>query len=182
VYGDIETGLAISYIPPPGDRVVRHAILEPGISEQEEFAVGFLDVLASFHVSSGHGAGPAAPETWVVIDVRGVGGFAGQAKVINFPDPPDPDARKPVHVFVVLSAMFGARQINLRIVEVKKMDEAGVYGLRVEAPADLGVKLEEIRPSTLGIYIDDVVFVQGQGPLGDFGRTMAYYAPAAPPM
>ena len=146
---------------------------------------GTLDVFASFHISSGNGASPETPETWVVIDASHK---QGGAKNLEFPDPPDPDAtfpKNPVHVFVVLSAMFGARQIKLRIVEVKRMEEAnvkGVYGLRVEAPADLGMRLEEIRPSTLGIRISDVVFIPGQGPSGDFGGALAYYAPAAPLM
>ncbi len=105
-----------------------------------------LDVSGNFLITIGHGEGP---ETNVVLSVSEED---GNPKLLDFPDPPD--SRQPAHVFVVLSAMFGAFQISLRIVEVMPM-EAGYYGLRVEAPSDLGVRLEQTRPSVLGIVVDD---------------------------
>ena len=105
-----------------------------------------LDVSGNFLITIGHGEGP---ETNVVLSVSDED---GKPKFLDFPDPPD--SRQPAHVSVVLSAMFGAFQISLRIVEVMPM-ETGYYGLRVEAPSDLGVRLEQTRPSVLGIVVGD---------------------------
>jgi hypothetical protein len=48
--------------------------------------------------------------------------------------------------------MFGAYEIPLTIVETQTM-EPGFCGVRVRGPKDLGAKLEEIRPSSLGIVV-----------------------------
>ncbi len=105
-----------------------------------------LGVSGSFLITIGHGAGP---ETWVVVSV---GSDDGNPKFLDFPAG-DPD-QGPADVFVVLSAMSGAMEIPLRIVDLQPM-QLGFYGLRVEAPDDLEVRLEDTRPSTLGIVIDD---------------------------
>lgn len=107
-----------------------------------------LDVSGSFLITIGRGAGP---ETWVVISVSSED---GKPKLLNFPK--KPDGQQPASVFVVLSAMWGAHEIPLRIVEVRQQ-EPGFYGLRVEPSSnDAAVdRLEAIRPSTLGIVIDD---------------------------
>ncbi|CAA9418840.1 hypothetical protein AVDCRST_MAG82-1290 [uncultured Rubrobacteraceae bacterium] len=73
---------------------------------------------------------------------------------VNFRDPQRPAVEQPVDVFVALSAMFGAFPIPLRIVEVQQQ-EVSFYALRVEAPRDLGIRIEQTRPSTLGIIVDD---------------------------
>ena len=106
-----------------------------------------LDVSGSFLITIGHGAGP---ETWVVISVSS---DDGNPKSLDFQDPQSPFADQPVDVFVVLSAMFGAFRITLRIVEVQER-EPGIYALRVEGPSDLS-EIEQTRPSTLGIVVDD---------------------------
>ena len=105
-----------------------------------------LDVAGSFLITIGRGAGP---ETWVVIAVNSED---GKPVLLDFPK--KPADQSPAHVFVALSAMFGAFEIPLKIVEVQPQ-ESGFYGLRVEAPGDLGVRLEATRPSTLGIVVED---------------------------
>jgi hypothetical protein len=121
-----------------------------------------LDVAGSFLITIGRGAGP---ETCVVLSVSDAD---GKPVVLHFPNPPDAD-RRPVYIFVALSAMFGAFEIPLRIVEVQPQ-EAGFYGLGVEGPRDLGVRLEQIRPSTLGIVVETGA---------DRGQALACACPAA---
>jgi len=104
-----------------------------------------LDVSGTFLITIGGGAGP---DTWVVLSVSD---GDGNPKLLDFQEPP---AEQPVDVFVALSAMFGAFQISLRIVEVQQQ-ELGFFALRVEAPHDLGVRVEQTRPSTLGIVVND---------------------------
>jgi hypothetical protein len=104
-----------------------------------------LDVCGSFLITIGRGAGP---ETWVVISVASEDG-----KPVSLTFPKDPE-EGPVDIFIALSAMFGAFDIPLRIVEVQP-EPAGFYGLRVEGPSDLGVRLEATRPSALGIVVDN---------------------------
>ena len=101
-----------------------------------------LDIAGSFIITIGQGRGP---ETWVVVSTNGEDGSPFQL-------PQDPDQGS-VEVFVALSPMFGAFEIRLRIVEFK-FGEPGFCALRVEAPHDLGVKLEDMRPSTLGIVVE----------------------------
>lgn len=103
-----------------------------------------LDVSGTFFITIGRGDGP---ETWVVVSVNNED---GTPKLLNFPK----DSRGPAYIFVALSAMFGAFAIPLGIVEVQPQ-EAGFYGLRVEAPGDVGVRLEKMRPSSLGVVIAD---------------------------
>ena len=107
-----------------------------------------LDVSGSFLITIGRGAGP---ETWVVISVSSEDGMP---KLLDFNYPGQPDSEHPAQVFVALSAMFSTFAIPLRIVEFQPMP-LGFYGLRVEAPSDLGVRLEATRPSALGVVIDD---------------------------
>jgi hypothetical protein len=102
-----------------------------------------LDVSGSFLITIGRGNGP---ETWVVVSANHENG-----KPVAFKFPKDL-LEGPVHIFVALSAMFGADEIPLWIREVQPM-EPGFCGLRVVAPDDLGVKLQDLRPSSLGIVV-----------------------------
>src|ERR1041385_1631845 len=102
-----------------------------------------LDVSGSFLITIGRGDGP---ETWVVVSANQEDGTP-----VSFSFPKNPQ-RGPVHIFVALSAMFGAYEIPLTIVETQSM-EPGFCGLRVRAPTDLGATLKDIRPSSLGIVV-----------------------------
>jgi len=102
-----------------------------------------LDVSGSFLITVGRGQGP---ETWVVVSVNNQDGTPVDLKF------PKHLQEGPVHVFVALSAMLGPSEIPLYIVEVQPM-ESGFCGLRVQAPSDLGVKLEDVKPSSLGIVV-----------------------------
>ncbi len=113
---------------------------------QKGFNVAKLGVSGSFLITIGHGAGP---ETEVVLSVSDQD---GNPKLLDFREPPSDE--QPVRVFVALSAMFGAYEISLRIVEVRTL-ETGFYGLRVEAPKSEVGRLENMRPSALGIVVDD---------------------------
>ena len=104
-----------------------------------------LDVSGSFLITIGRGAGP---ETEVVLSVSEED---GTPKNLHFPADPD---EGPADISVVLSAMFGAYQLPLRIVESQPM-QTGFYGLRVETTSDLGVTIEDTRPSTLGVFVND---------------------------
>ncbi len=106
-----------------------------------------LDVSGNFLITIGHGAGP---EMLVVLSVCQED---GDPKRLDFGEPPD--AQHPVDVFVALSAMFGELEIPLKIVKVQSGPQKGFYVLRVEGPGDLGVRLEQTRPSVLGIVVDD---------------------------
>ena len=110
-----------------------------------------LDVSGSFLITIGRGSGP---ETWLSISVSDEDGQPG---TIHFPKKLGGDG--PVQVFVALSAMFGAYPVPLDVVEVESQP-AGFYGLRVVAIGGLGVKLEDMRPSTLGVT---VTTKQGRG-------------------
>jgi hypothetical protein len=105
-----------------------------------------LDVSGSFLITIGRGNGP---ETWVAVSVSSEDGKPASLKF-----PKRSGGLQPVEIFVALSAMFGAFPIPLRIVEVQAQP-AGFYALRLEAPADLGARLDATRPSTLGIIVDD---------------------------
>ena len=102
-----------------------------------------LDVSGSFLITIGRGDGP---ETWVVVSANDED---GNPILFRFPKNPQ---NGPVHVFVALSAMFGAYEIPLYIVETQSMED-GYCGLRVETPSDLGVTLDKLRPSSLGIVV-----------------------------
>jgi hypothetical protein len=102
-----------------------------------------LDVSGSFLITIGRGDGP---ETWVVVSANDE---HGKPVVFNFPKNPQ---NGPVHVFVALSAMFGAYEIPLYIKEAQPMEE-GFCGIRVETPSDFGVTLDKIAPSSLGIVV-----------------------------
>ncbi len=103
-----------------------------------------LDVSGAFLMTIGRGSGP---ETWLTISVNSED---GQPALINFPKKLGGDG--PVQVFVALSAMFGAFAVPLHVVEVESQ-APGFYGLRVVPPGDLGVKLEDMRPATLGVTV-----------------------------
>lgn len=108
-----------------------------------------LDVSGTFLITIGRGAGP---ETWLVLSVNNED---GTPKLLNFSQ--NSDDQQPAHVFIALSAMFGALEIPLRIAEVQPQ-EPGFYGLRVEIndPRELGnAQLEATRPSTLGVVVAD---------------------------
>jgi len=102
-----------------------------------------LDVSGSFLITIGRGDGP---ETWVIVSTNDEN---GKPMLFKFPKHLE---EGPVRIFVALSAMFGAYEIPLTIKEWQPM-EAGFCGLRVAAPSDLGVKLHQLRPSSLGIVI-----------------------------
>ena len=102
-----------------------------------------LDVSGSFLITIGRGDGP---ETWVVVSANDED---GNPVFFKFPKNPQ---NGPVRVFVALSAMFGAYEIPLYIKEMQPMED-GFCGLRVEAPSDLGVTLDKLRPSSLGIVV-----------------------------
>jgi hypothetical protein len=108
--------------------------------------VAYLDVSGNFLITIGHGDGP---EMVVVLSVCQED---GNPKDLHFGEPPH--VQSPVDVFVVLSAKFGETALPLRVVRVTPMGP-GYYGLRVGAPSDLGVRLEQTRPSVLGIVVDD---------------------------
>ncbi|MEP7292148.1 MAG: hypothetical protein ABI835_10205 [Chloroflexota bacterium] len=104
-----------------------------------------LDVSAAFLITVGRGNGA---ETWVI---AAVSDQDGKPVPISFPRPLL--GQLPIDVFVTLSAMFGAFEIPLRVVEVQSQP-LGFYGLRVEAPPDLVVRLEAIRPAALGVVVN----------------------------
>jgi hypothetical protein len=58
-----------------------------------------------------------------------------------------------VDVFLARSAMFGAFSIPLKIVDVRPMPLT-FWGLLVEAPGDLGVRLDATIPAALGIVVE----------------------------
>lgn len=102
-----------------------------------------LDVSGSFLITIGRGQGP---ETWVVVAANYENG-----KPVAFKFPKHL-LEGPVRIFVALSAMFGAFEIPLIIKEIQAMED-GFCGVRVQAPDDLGVKLDSIRPSSLGVVV-----------------------------
>lgn len=104
-----------------------------------------LDISGNFLITIGQGAGP---ETWLVVSVSDP---EGRPVLLDFPQDPS-DGTSPIHIFVALSAMFGAFQFDLRIA-ARELGNPGFYGLRLEAPPDLGVRLDQIRPSSLGIVV-----------------------------
>jgi hypothetical protein len=121
-----------------------------------------LDVEAVFLITVGRGDGP---ETWVAISVsRDDGSF----EQLHFPKHPQDG---PVHAFVALSAMFGAGDVPLYVVEVESQ-EPGFCAVRVQAPSDVGVKLEEMRPVAIAIVVDTGT---------DRGQTLACACPGARP-
>jgi hypothetical protein len=109
-----------------------------------------LEISGSFLITIGRGHGP---ETFVVLSVNSEDG----KPVVLDPRKKLPNGLETVGIFVALSAMFGAFEIPLKIVEVE-IQEPGFFGLQVELnnPKEVGsVRLEALRPSTLGIVIDD---------------------------
>jgi hypothetical protein len=101
-----------------------------------------LDVSGSFLITIGRGSGP---ETWVEVAANNEDGTP-----VQLPSKADDQS---ISIFVVLSAMFGAFEIPLKVVEVQPQP-LGFAGYRVEAPSDLGVTLDSIRPATMGIVLD----------------------------
>jgi hypothetical protein len=121
-----------------------------------------LDVEAVFMITVGGGAGP---ETWVAISTSREDGSFEQ---LSFPKHPQDG---PVDAFVALSAMFGPADIPLYVVEVQSQ-QPGFCAVRVQAPSDVGVKLEDMRPVAIGIVVDT-----GK----DRGQTLACACPGARP-
>jgi hypothetical protein len=109
-----------------------------------------LDVSGNFLITVGQGL--LGPETWVVLSVSDQ---AGNPKFLNLLDLAEDPWRQPVQISLLLSAMFVPTHIPLSIVEIKGLHDPGWYGFRVEAPSDLGARLEQTRPSVLGILVDD---------------------------
>ena len=103
-----------------------------------------LDVDGAFLITIGGGQGP---ETNVVVSVSAED---GRPEMLTIPKNPD---EGPVSIFIALCAMFGAFDIPLRITAFQPMP-LGFYGFRVEAPPDLGVRIEDTVPATLGIVVD----------------------------
>ncbi len=108
-----------------------------------------LDIQGAFLITIGHGAGP---ETELALSV---------AREDGTPAPIDFD-RDRVDIFLALSAMFGAFSIPLRIVNVQP-GPLSFWGLRLEAPGDLGVTLAATVPAALGIVVETQDGDRGQG-------------------
>ncbi len=104
-----------------------------------------LDISGSYLVTIGRGAGP---ETWLFLSVQHADGTPA---LLNFPDPAT-GAAGPVDVFVGLSAMFGAFDLPVRIVEVQPMP-LGFYGLRLEGTDEFDRDIAKVSPTTLGIIV-----------------------------
>jgi hypothetical protein len=105
--------------------------------------VAKLEVSGSFFIAPGE---TPVPETWVAISVLSAD---GNPKDLDFPA-----GNPPVEVFLVFSALFGADEMSLRILDDDRQ-RPGFYVLRVETFADLGQRLDQIGPVTLGIIVDD---------------------------
>jgi hypothetical protein len=111
--------------------------------------VAGLDIQGAFLITIGHGQGP---ETELALSVARED---GTPVLIDFNE-------DRVDVFLALSAMFGAFSIPLRIVNVQPMP-LSFWGLRLEAPDDLGVTLVATVPAALGIVIETEDGDRGQG-------------------
>jgi hypothetical protein len=102
-----------------------------------------LRVSSSFLITRGTGAGP---QTWVVVSATREDGTSFQFPLTI--------EKMPVKVFIALSPTFAASAIQLKIVEVKPQ-EPGFCGLRVDPkPSDV-LSIDQMKPSALGIVVDD---------------------------
>jgi hypothetical protein len=107
-----------------------------------------LDVSGAFLITIGHGAGP---ETEVAISANYEDG-----KPYEFPKSLKPE-EMPVRIFIALSPMWGAWFIPLKIVAVidQVHDEPGFCGVRVDHEWGEMPSLDDMKPATLGIVVDD---------------------------
>jgi hypothetical protein len=105
-----------------------------------------LDVSGAFIITIGHGSGP---EVEVAISANYEDG-----KPYDFPRELE---KMPVSIFVALSPMWGGWFLPLKIVKV--IDQAhsvpGFCAVRVENEWSDIPPLDQVKPATLGIVVDD---------------------------